>query len=85
MSFLDWTPWDWDIWTAGWTVWAVFFFVWEVASRWFGGKEMLTDHLRPVFLSAPVVWFIFLGIWLWLGIHLLAPTLEAWISRAAAG
>lgn len=83
--FGNWAPWDWDIFTAVWTVWMVFFFVWEAVSRHFGGHEMLTDHLRPIFLSYPVVWFIAFGIWLWLGVHLLAPTLEAWISSSTSG
>lgn len=83
--YRDWMPWDWDVWTIGWVAWMAFFFLWEVASRRWGGKEMLTDHLRPVFLSEPLVWFIAFGLWLWIGVHLLVPTLESWIVRAARG
>lgn len=83
--FADWRPWDLDVWTTGWAAWMLFFFVWEALSRVYGGKEMLTDHLRPIFLSQPPIWFIAFGLWLWLGIHLLVPTLESWLIRSAAG
>ncbi len=83
MTFRDWAPWGLDVWTWGWIVFIVFFFVWEVLSGLYGGAQQLTHHLRPVFLSVPFVWFVALGVWLWLGIHLLAPTLEEWILRSA--
>lgn len=85
MTFRDWAPWDLDVWTLGWDFWIAFFIIWETASGIWGEQEQLTNHLRPVFLSAPVIWFLAFGIWLWLGVHLLVPTLEAWISKSAGG
>lgn len=86
MSLWTWRSWDFDIATVGWLLWMLFFFVWEwVTSRFSGNGEMLTDHLRPIFLSAPVIWFAAFGLWLWIGIHLLAPRLEAFLLRLLGG
>ncbi len=80
MTFRDWAAWrlDWQTW--GWIAFIAYFFVWETITQ---GGQQLTNHLRPVFLSVPFIWFVALGVWLWLGIHLLAPTLEEWILRSA--
>ena len=57
------------------------FFVGEMLSRMYGGNEMATDHLRPLFHAAPVTWWIAFGIWIWLGFHFLWPAGEAWLFR----
>lgn len=53
-----------------------FFFIWEALSRIYGGQEMLTDHLRPIFHAAPVTWYLAFGLWLWVGPHFLFPAFE---------
>lgn len=87
--YANWTAWDLDVWTWGWIAWLVFFPVWETLSGKYanleGDFEMLTNHLRPIFLNVPVVWWISLGLWLWLGVHLLAPTVESWVFQAVRG
>lgn len=84
--YWNWETWDWDIWTIGWVIWMAFFPVWETITSLVNdgtsSGEMLTDHLRPALISAPVLWFVALGVWLWLGIHLLVPALEAWLHNA---
>lgn len=66
-----WQVWGLDWWTVGWIVWIVFFFVWETWALLAGNNQELTEHLRPVFLSSSLTWFIVLGVWLWLGWHFL--------------
>jgi hypothetical protein len=86
LMYAAWRAWEWDIITAGWVAWIVYFAVWETISlRLNGDVHPLTAHLRPVFLSAPVIWWIFLGLWLWLGIHMLAPAWEAALLRVVRG
>lgn len=82
---------DWAVWQLDWpTLWVyaigLQFGLLEVLTSgvspfesWRG--QMVTDHLRVVFGGAPLLWFVGFGLWLWVGIHLLAPTLEAWIIR----
>lgn len=82
MTLRDWTAWGLDFWTWGWVAWLLFFVVWETLSGVYGGREMLTDHLRPVIGAAPILWWTMFGLWLWLGVHLLAPAVEAWIARS---
>lgn len=69
-------PWTWDAWTALWSLWIVAFFVletWTLANR---SHNELTAHLRPVVQFAPPVWFIFVGLWLWLGFHFLVQGMD---------
>jgi len=82
-KFWTWASWDLDWQTWGWISWLVFFPVWEALTG-LTPNEQLTHHLRPLLLTAPVVWFLMLGLWLWLGIHMLAPALEAWLLDAAS-
>lgn len=77
MTWADWTSWGWDHTTAGWLVWIVYFAVWETYTGLYHNGEMLTDHLRPLFLTVPVVWWLSFGLWLWVGVHLLFPALES--------
>ena len=85
-KLFSWKSWDLDIWTVGWACFLLFFFVWEYLSGRFGdGREMLTDHLRPVFDSAPVTWYMAMGLWLWLGPHFLFPSLERKIFEVISG
>lgn len=69
-------PWDWDHMTVGWVVFMVYFFVWEAYTGLAHQREMLTDHLRPIFHAAPITWWLSFGLWLWLGVHFLAPSWE---------
>lgn len=64
-----WRTWDWDITTILWALWFAYFIALETLTLLTGSNEELTEHLRPVFLSAPITWFIGVGIWLWLGFH----------------
>jgi hypothetical protein len=82
---INWSVWELDGWTTGWLVWILFFVVWETLSLRAGTGQELTQHLRPVFLSAPVVWWVFFGLWLWIGVHLLAPAIEDGLLRIVRG
>lgn len=59
------------MWTLGWIIWLAAFFVWETLSLLDNRNQELTEHLRPVFLSQPITWFLALGLWLWIGYHFL--------------
>ncbi len=82
-QFWTWSSWDLDWQTWGWILWIGFFLVWETVTG-FTSKEQLTHHLRPLILSAPVVWFLVFGLWMWIGIHMLMPTFEAWLLDYAS-
>lgn len=82
---MSWQAWKLDGWTWAWIFWMVWFVGVETAALITGSKNELTEHLRPIFLSQPVVWFIAVGLWVWLGVHLLAPPLEAWLARMVGG
>lgn len=71
-----WAPWDWDYTTIGWAIFMVYFIVWEAYTGFQHEREMLTDHLRPIFHMAPITWWLAFGLWLWLGVHFLAPSWE---------
>lgn len=76
MTYGSWDAWRLDLLTWLWIGWGVQFIVYEtIALRWYPGQE-LTAHLRPIFLAAPVTWYLLFGLWLWIGPHLLAPALE---------
>lgn len=71
----------WDVWkldheTWGWIIFMVYFAVWESYTR---GGEQLTNHLRPIFHTAPITWWMAFGLWLWFFPHFLAPALETWL------
>ena len=80
-----WSAWRLDHLTVGWIVWIVFFVVWETYALVRHPGEELTAHLRPLFLEHPLTWFLALGLWLWLGVHFLAPVLERWLVDTAGG
>ncbi|MFI7677864.1 hypothetical protein [Actinophytocola sp. NPDC049390] len=67
----SWDAWRVDGWTVAWAVWIVAFFVLETVTLVTRSHNELTAHLRPVIQSAPPVWFIGLGLWLWIGQHFL--------------
>jgi len=71
-----WKAWDWDATTASWVVWIAAFIVLESYTIAQGKGEELTAHLRPVFLEAPLTWWLTFGAWAWLGLHFLAPRIE---------
>jgi len=75
-GFVSFVAWRLDVQTWGWIVWMLFFLAWETYTlRWHPGQE-LTAHARAVFLSFPVVWWVAFGLWLWFGVHMLAPAWE---------
>lgn len=81
MSVRDWAVWRWDIptlWVGFWMLqFAVIEWLTSAASpiqSWHG--NMVTDHWRPIFHSAPITWWITLAVWLWLFPHFLWPGLE---------
>jgi len=79
-----WTTWDTP--TILWLGWIVWFFALESWAIFTGlPQHTLTWHLRPFLLNHPLTWFMAFGLWLWLGIHFLAPSLEQWILRAVVG
>lgn len=80
-----WSAWGWDGFTAAWVVWLVAFFVIEIAALWMRPGQELTAHLRPLFLTHPLAWFVTFGLWLWLGFHFLAPSLEKRILELVTG
>ncbi len=78
MSGYSWSSWHLDHLTWGWIVWAVFFIAWETYSLvWHPGQE-LTAHLRPLFVSHSLTWFLVAGLWLWLGFHFLVEPFNRW-------
>ena len=82
---VDWTVWQLDRFTVGWAAWLLFFAVWESWALATGYSGTLTAHLRPVFLAWPVTWWIAFGVWLWIGVHLLAPGVERALLDLARG
>jgi hypothetical protein len=72
----SWDAWGWDAWTAAWVVWIVWFIVVETLALWLRPGQELTAHIRPLFVSYPLTWFLGLGLWLWLGVHFLLPHIE---------
>lgn len=86
-TWRQWVAWHWDWPTFLWLAWmaALLALEWLTSNvspieSWRG--NMLTEHLRPLFLSAPIVWWLAFGLWLWVGVHLLAPRLERWLIHA---
>lgn len=75
----SWRAWELDAVTWGWIAWLVWFLALESYALYARTGNELTEHLRPVFLTHSLTWFVALGLWLWIGVHLLAPRLEAWI------
>lgn len=71
-----WKSWDWDYTTVGWIIFIIYFVAWEAYTGIRYEGEMLTDHLRPIFHAAPITWWLTFGLWLWLGVHFLAPSWE---------
>jgi hypothetical protein len=82
---INWGVWHLDGWTTGWLAWILFFVIWETLALRAGTGQELTQHLRPIFLSAPVVWWVAFGLWLWVGVHLLAPAIEDAMLRIVRG
>lgn len=76
MTWGNWQSWGWDIPTAGWALWILYFVVWETWTGLSHEGEMLTNHLRPVFLTFPVLWWTSLGLAIWAIVHLWFPAWE---------
>ena len=66
---MNWDAWRLDIFTWGWIVWMVFFVVWETFGIITGVNNTLTYHLRPLFRYASLLWFLGVGLWVWMGFH----------------
>ena len=62
--------------TWAWVAWLLAFAVLEAIALINDDRWTLTYHLRPVFTEYGVTWFVALGLWLWLGVHFLAPSWE---------
>lgn len=77
-----WTP-DWLTWS--WVAWIVAFAVLETVAILHGSQNTLTRHLRPLFNEHPLTWWLTFGLWLWLGVHFLAPDLEYRLLAALVG
>ncbi len=80
---VSWDAWRLDVYTWCWIVWLLAFVVLETWSLRSGNE--LTAHLRPLFLSVPVVWWMAFGLWGWIGIHLLAPAWERALLQMVRG
>jgi hypothetical protein len=74
---VTWSAWKLDPLTWGWICWICWFIAWETLALWRYPGQELTAHLRPLFGEHPLAWWIGVGAWMWLGIHFLAPQLEA--------
>lgn len=75
---------DWSSWELDWlTVWILVWMIQFALIEWFGARNhnMVTDHLRPIFHAAPITWWVALGVWLWLGPHMLWPAAEEALRR----
>ena len=80
MSVSSWSAWGLDAPTWAWVAWWVWFFCWEAWAIMSGQpSHTLTFHLRPLFIEHPVTWFLAFGLWMWLGVHMLTPSLEQWL------
>lgn len=82
---MGWSAWGWDKFTAAWTLWLVAFVILEALALWLRPGQELTAHLRPVFLAHPLTWFVAFGMWMWLGVHFLAPSFESRLLSWVAG
>lgn len=73
-----WTAWRPDFFTWAWVAWIAAFAVLETWALWQGRGQELTAHLRPLFQGGGALsplWFIGLGVWIWLGLHFLVDGL----------
>lgn len=67
-----WQAWQADAATVAWSVWLAWFVVvetWAILTP--VPMDTLTAHLRPWFAAHPLLWFLALGLWLWVGFHFL--------------
>lgn len=68
----SWSAWHLDPPTWAWIVWIAWFFLvetWALITP--APLDTLTAHLRPLFVSHPLTWYLALGLWLWIGQHFL--------------
>jgi predicted signal transduction protein with EAL and GGDEF domain len=75
---MSWDSWALDRTTILWIIWMVYFVVLETVTLLQGDKQELTAHLRPVFQSMDLVYFVGIGTWLWVGKHFLLDGL--WVT-----
>lgn len=71
-----WRVWQLDHQTVGWICWILFFVGWETYTLVSRSGQELTAHLRPLWLTHSLAWWLAVGAWLWIGVHLLAPSAE---------
>ncbi len=77
---MSWKAWQLDPPTLAVWVWIVWFAVWEtVALARSDYYATFTAHLRPLFVELPLTWWIGIGLYGWLGVHIFVPALERWI------
>jgi len=68
---MTWQAWRLDTFTWGWIAFLSFFIIWETLAIMDDLEHTLTHHLRPLFISQPITWFVALGLWVWMGYHFL--------------
>ncbi|AYY11622.1 hypothetical protein EF847_01640 [Actinobacteria bacterium YIM 96077] len=76
----SWSSWRLDHLTWGWILWILFFVVWETYTLWKHPGQELTAHLRPLFQTQDLAYFLAVGLYLWLGWHFLVDGL--WINNS---
>ncbi len=78
-----WRAWVLDAPTLAFLGWVAWFVAWETwALRQPDAYiDTWTAHMRPVFLFAPPTWWLGLGLYVWFGVHIFAPSLERLLSR----
>lgn len=82
----SWRSWQLDPITWLWIGWIVQFAVYETYGIIAAPRgDTLTEHLRPIFLSTPILWWVTVGLWLWLGVHFLAPAIERGLLELVRG
>lgn len=77
------SAWALDAPTWGWIFWLGWFLAlesWALATA--QPVHTLTFHLHPLFLTQPITWFLGVGLWLWIGVHIFAPAVEQWLIRS---
>lgn len=77
-----WRAWAIDAHTIAWIGMLTWFAVWEgIALSHHEYLDTFTAHLRPIFISWPITWWMAIGLYVWMGVHLLVPSLETWLAE----
>lgn len=58
-----------------WIVWLLIGSAWEVKALKDKKKgDTLTESIRPIIGSHPIIWFVGAGLFVWTGLHFFGPT-----------